>query len=138
MRFARYLFVQVVAYGIDMGGFVLLHNYLQSSPQVANVIGKIMAGIFAFLAHRAFTFGATKQNTSSASQAFRYGLLLALNLPLSALALTLTLKVMPWAVPAKFVADVICVFLTYWLSKRFVFLKESEGAPSAIDSRCDK
>jgi putative flippase GtrA len=137
MRFVRYLFVQVAAYGIDMGLFVLLFSYFQVAPLVANGIGKILAGIFAFLAHRSFTFGIAKCGRS-ARQAIKYGVLLALNVPLSALALGLMLLIVPQAVPAKFAADIICVFLTYWLSKRFVFLGEAgDTSPLVIDKSCD-
>ncbi|MEZ5738038.1 MAG: GtrA family protein [Burkholderiaceae bacterium] len=127
MRFARYLLVQVAAYGIDMGSFVLLHNLLQTAPLPANAVGKVLAGVFAYLSHSRFTFGLASADRS-ADQVVKYALLLALNLPLSALALWIMLMVVPSAVPAKFLADAVCVFLTYWLSKRFVFLNPAAPA----------
>lgn len=127
MRFARYLLVQILAYGLDMGGFVLLFTHLGIDPLVANMVGKVSAGSFAFAAHRSFTFG-VREAGGNAQQAVRYFTLLALNIPLSALVLGAMLWVIPIAVVAKLMADVICVFLTYWLSKRFVFLGGDEAA----------
>lgn len=120
MRFARYVSVQVAAYAIDMGGFVLLSKYLYVPLLVANVISKLVSGIFAFSVHRAFTF---RLNSSDRTfkQATSYFVLLALNLPISALILHAVLQVVTWAVAAKFISDVICVLINYWLSKRFVF-----------------
>lgn len=128
MKFLRYVGVQVVAYGIDMGSFLLFLHLAGFGPLTANVLGKLLAGLFAFFAHRAFTFavpGADRQ----ASQALRYFLLLALNLPLSSLVLAALLQVIAAEVPAKFLADVVCVCLTYWLSKHYVFTRL--GAPAA-------
>lgn len=134
MRFVRYLLVQVVAYGLDMGGFLLLFAYLGGDPLVANVVGKLMAGLFAFVAHRSFTFGVAGTGATG-QQAVRYFTLLALNIPLSSLVLSVMLWVVPMAVVAKFVADVICVILTYWLSKRFVFLSGEAASSTVADGR---
>ncbi|MFY2567224.1 MULTISPECIES: GtrA family protein [Achromobacter] len=120
MRFIRYLSVQVAAYAIDMGGFVLLSKYLHVPLLAANVISKLAAGIFAFLVHRAFTFR-LQGSDAALRQAAIYFALLALNLPLSALILHAMLQVVAWPVAAKFISDVICVLFNYWLSKRFVF-----------------
>lgn len=121
MQFARYLSVQVAAYAIDMGGFVLLSKYLYMPVLMANVIGKLCAGIFAFAVHRAFTFR-LQGSDRTLRQAMTYFILLALNLPMSALILHGTLQIVVWPVVAKFISDVVCVLITYWLSKRFVFL----------------
>ncbi|MDH1147169.1 GtrA family protein [Pseudomonas mosselii] len=121
MRFFRYLLVQVLAYAVDLGGFALLVNGWGTNPLLANTIGKVLAGLFAFVAHRQFTFGVTTASSRS-RQALRYFALLALNIPLSALILSALLWALPMPLVAKFIADVACVFLTYWLSKRFVFL----------------
>lgn len=49
-------------------------------------------------------------------------MLLILNIPLSSLALSLMLTITSITVIAKVVADAVCVFITYWISKRFVFV----------------
>lgn len=134
MRFVRYLLVQVIAYGLDMGGFLLLFAFLGADPLVANVVGKLMAGLFAFVAHRSFTFGVADAGTAG-HQAVRYFTLLALNIPLSSLVLSAMLWVIPMAVIAKFVADVICVIFTYWLSKRFIFLGGESASPTVAGGR---
>lgn len=120
MGFVRYLLVQVLAYGLDMGGFLLLFTRFGVDPLVANMASKVLAGLFAFFAHRNFTFDVATVG-GKGQQAVRYFALLALNIPFSALVLGSILWVISMTVVAKFVADVICVFLTYSLSKRFVF-----------------
>lgn len=134
MRFTRYLLVQVVAYGLDMGGFVLLFTYFDVHPLLANVIGKVLAGLFAFVAHQSFTFGVAAAG-GTRRRAVRYFTLLALNIPLSALILSAMLWVIPMTVVAKFAADAIGVLLTYWLSKRFVFLSGDTSAPAVVAGR---
>jgi len=120
LKFVRYIGVQLAAYALDMGGFLLALNFFGASPLVANVFGKVIAGGFAFFAHRSFTFQVA-QNSSPSSQALKYFGLLALNIPLSSAVLAGMLYVVPQPVASKFISDVICVALTYWLSKRFVF-----------------
>ena len=44
MQFVRYLVIQVLAYGLDMGGFVLLFSHFGVDPLLANVICKLLAG----------------------------------------------------------------------------------------------
>lgn len=135
MRFARYIAVQVLAYGLDMGSFLLALSWWGAQPLLANVFGKVVAGCFAFFAHRSFTFDAAA-DARRGSQAVMYTLLLALNIPLSAAALAVVLAVVPHPVLAKFLSDVICVLVTYWLSKRYVFSareKSSQTSGPGID-----
>jgi len=116
--FSRYLGVQVVAYGIDMGGFLLLSIVL--GPLTANVLSKIAAGIFAFIAHRRITFKVHGRGDGR-KQLLKYALLLGLNIPLSSGLLALLL---PWIAPAalaKLAGDVACVGLTFVLSRYVVF-----------------
>ena len=120
MTFARYVLIQLFAYVIDMGGFLLMINAHWSGPFVANVIGKIFAGLFAFVAHRHFTFQGAQLGGSKA-QAFKYFILLALNMPLSTGVLAALLMITDHPALAKVFADGICVLLTYWLSKTFIF-----------------
>lgn len=133
MQFVRYVLVQVLAYGVDMGAFIVLLQSLDLDPLVANLIGKILAGLFAFAVHRSFTFGLDKAGTLQ--QAVRYFTLLALNIPLSAAVLAAMLWVIPLAIVSKLAADVVCVFLTYWLTKRFVFLRGNSIADSTADGQ---
>lgn len=120
MTFARYVAIQLFAYLIDMGGFLLLIHSSWSGPFVANVAGKTAAGLFAFVAHRHFTFqGAHKSGRKA--QAVKYFVLLALNMPLSTAVLAVLLMIIEHAALAKGIADGICVLLTYWLSKTFIF-----------------
>lgn len=118
--FSRYFLVQLLAYGLDIGGFVLLSSGLGIHPLTANIVGKVAAGTFAFLAHRHFTFEAVP-HASFKSQLLRYALLLALNVPLSSAILALLLPVFPWAAVGKVAADALCIGLTFFLSKRLVF-----------------
>ena len=134
MRFVRYVMVQVVAYGLDMGGFLLLITYATMEPLPANVIGKVLAGLFAFVAHRSFTFGVSG-TSGTRQQAIRYFTLLTLNIPLSTLLLGASLWLIPFAVAAKFVADVVLVLLTYWLSKRFIFLSGDASPPAIVEDK---
>jgi putative flippase GtrA len=121
-KFIRYVAVQVIAYGLDMGGFLFCQKYLGIEPIVANVVGKIASGIFAFFVHRTFTFRLAP-GEKKATQALRYFLLLALNVPLSSAVLSGVIRVVSPPALAKFISDVLCVFLTYWLTKKFVFTK---------------
>ena len=134
MRFMRYLLIQVLAYGLDMGGFILLFAHFGIDPLIANMAGKGLAGLFAFVAHRHFTFGVAK-TSGKAQQAVRYFTLLALNIPFSALMLSAVLWVIPMAVIAKFVADVVCTFVSYWLSKHFVFLGRDAAETHIVNGR---
>lgn len=121
MRFVRYLMVQLVGYGLDMGSFILLITYLAIDPIPANIVGRLISGVFAFFIHRRFTFSEAESGPK-VQQAARYFTLMVVNLPISSLILSATLWMIPMATLAKFVADVMGIFLTYWLTKRFVFL----------------
>lgn len=120
-RFIRYLSVQLVGYGLDMGTFILLVTYAAIDPIPANIVGRLLSGVFAFFIHRRFTFHEAEHG-AKVQQAMRYFTLMVVNLPISSLILSGTLWLIPWTTAAKFVADVLGVFLTYWLTKRFVFL----------------
>lgn len=124
MTFIRYVGVQLVAYAIDLGVFVLLYHAAIAGPIAANVAAKIAAGLFAFHAHRSYTFrveGAARIGREAA----KYALLLALNVPLASALLALLMLVVPSATVAKIVADVVCVGLTFMLTRHGVF-----GQPS--------
>ena len=127
MTFVRYGLVQVVAYAIDMGCFLLLVWSGLSGPLLANVAAKVAAGLFAFAAHRRFTFG-TGERANTLGQGLRYFSLLALNIPLSSGLLALLLLWIPQPAPAKFLSDVVIVALTYWVSKKLVFTSARGGS----------
>lgn len=120
MTFVRYIAVQVVAYGIDMGVFLAVLSLGIFGPVISNVPAKIAAGVFAFFVHQHFTFRVSRAEREK-KQAVQYFLLLALNVPISSAVLSLVLLVIDWTVPAKFVSDVLCVAFSFWVSKKWVF-----------------
>ena len=130
MTFVRYTVIQIVAYVIDMGGFLLLLYTQLLTPVPANILGKLAAGIFAFFFHKHFTFR-IGFGPGTAGHAARYFALLTLNIPLSSFVLVLQLAWINDPSVAKIVADVICIALTYLTSKYFVFTKTEVNARSA-------
>jgi putative flippase GtrA len=123
MKFICYIMVQLLAYMIDMGSFLLMLGYLAFNPIVANVIGKLAGGVFAFIAHRNITFKSNHKK-DKAAQARRFFMLSLLNIPLSSMLLLGLLTCVPYTVLAKFMADVSCVFFNYWVNKTFVFVAQ--------------
>lgn len=123
--FSRYVAVQLVAYVFDMGTFVLL-GLAGVQPVAANVASKLVAGAFAFISHRRFTFGVHRQRDGGAQLA-KYAVLLAVNIPLSSALLALLLRWIPFPIPAKLLADAIGIVLTFALSRHLVF-RVSKGA----------
>jgi len=119
--FSRYLGVQIIAYGIDIGGFLLL--CLLISPVPANVLSKMAAGSFAFIAHRRVTFKVHRYG-GGRGQLLKYAALLAINIPISSGLLVLLLTWLPVAALAKIVSDTICVGMTFVLSRHLVFTRK--------------
>ncbi|WMN19751.1 GtrA family protein [Pseudomonas piscis] len=129
MTFIRYGAVQVLAYALDMGAFLLLLSFFKNEPVLANIAGKGVAGVFAFFLHRHFTFQSTASN--SKVQAIRYFSLLVVNIPIVSILLGAGLYFFDNPAVVKFIADVACVLLTYWVSKLFVFHSDKyDSAPS--------
>jgi len=126
LTFVRYVLVQLVAYGLDLGTFEALVRYGAVAPVLANLAGKVPAGLFAFVAHRGFTFGVADSGRPHA-QALRYFALLLLNAPLSSLILAALLAVVTQVTVAKIAADVLSVGLTFALTRYFVFRERSRG-----------
>ncbi|APW36526.1 hypothetical protein RD110_04320 [Rhodoferax koreense] len=120
MTFLRYGLVQLFAYGIDFGGFLLLMSVAGLAPLTANLVCKFAAGVFAFAAHRRFTFRVGDAG-SSLGQGVRYFALLGLNIPLTTGLLALLLRWFSHPAVAKFMADVLILVFTYWVSKKLVF-----------------
>ena len=125
MTFVRYVSIQLLAYGIDMGVFLLILQTGLAAPIWANVLAKLAAGLFAFILHRYFTFRAVESGALK-HQVVRYFVLLALNIPVASAILVLLLLWIGEPVVAKFIADIICVALTYVVSKRFVFIGQQK------------
>lgn len=118
--FSRYFAVQVGAYAIDFGTFVLLAHGVGLGVLYANAAGKVVAGAIAFVAHRRITFQANRRGNLP-GHLFRYVLLLGLNIPLSSLVLALLLRFIEWPLLAKIASDGICLGLTFMLSRHLVF-----------------
>lgn len=119
-QFMRYQLVGVVTYGVDISAFLVLLMILDIDLLLANMISKVLAGLFAFFAHRMFTFGVVT-STGRGRQVIFYFSLLALNVPLSALILSAVLWVIPVEVVAKVLSDVILVLISYFQLKFIVF-----------------
>jgi len=134
LTFLRYLAVQVVAYGIDVGVFFALFATGVAVPVVANLGGKLCAGGVAFLAHRRFTFR-VQQPQGRASEAVKYFTLLALNAPISSLLLAGLLLFVTNVMAAKILADVLSVGLTFTLTKYVVFGARRRSVSHAADTR---
>lgn len=135
MTFLRYLAIQVLAYGIDMGAFLLALHFSLVGPIAANVIAKLAAGGFAFAAHRHFTFSVGGRGFIK-RQAMRYFLLLAVNVPIASALLALILLWIPVPAVAKFLSDVVGVAFTYILSKYFIFnAHDSQPEGSVRDAK---
>lgn len=119
MTFVRYGAIQVLAYALDMGTFLLLLSVFNDQAVLANIAGKGVAGVFAFFLHRHFTFQST--GSSGKAQALRYFSLLAINIPVASALLGIGLFFVDNPTAVKFASDVVCVLMTYWISKLFVF-----------------
>lgn len=131
MTFFKYLTIQVLAYGIDMGVFLLLLHLDGPGPIVANVVSKMAAGCFAFVSHRSFTFGVASSGLVR-RQAMRYFFVLAINVPTASAILGMILIWLPLPVVAKFLADVVCVALSYLLSKHFIFNVHTTSSDNSV------
>lgn len=129
MTFIRYGAIQLMAYALDMGTFLLLMALFKDQPVLANIAGKGVAGVFAFFLHRHFTFQST--GVGSKAQAVRYFSLLAINIPAASALFSVGLYFVNSPAPVKFVSDVACVVLTYWISKLFVFHSDTRPPTSA-------
>lgn len=125
MSLLRYIFIQLLAYGIDMGLFLSAVYFTEMGPVIANVIAKTGAGMFAFFGHRAFTFG-LKSHQHDPAQMVRYLILLGVNIPLSAAVLWTVLTPFPHPVVAKIVSDIAIILINFWLSRHWVFQKPTK------------
>lgn len=120
MIIVRYVAVQLVAYAVEMASFALMFEGLHFALINSNIFSKIIAGLFAFFVHRVFTFQIERKPIIGV-QAFKYFLLLGLNIPVSSLFLWTFTRLMPSPIIAKLFADILCIGLTYIISKKLVF-----------------
>lgn len=120
MTFLRYVAVQLAAYAIDMGVFFALFAPGLATPAIANLVGKVAAGLFAFFAHRHYTFQVRIPH-GRAIAAIKYFTLLAFNAPISSLILMGILTFVANVVLAKVLSDVVSVGLTFALTRWLVF-----------------
>jgi len=120
---ARYIVVGAVAYLIDFCSFVITLK-LGMSAFNSNIVGKVNGGIFGFFAHRHFTFKV--KHGLKINQAMRYFFLLALYAPVSSFILKLVMYFIHVSILAKFISDVICIILSYLLTKYIVFMKKHQ------------
>lgn len=124
-QFGRYVAIQVVAYGLDMGTFLVLINIFGDHPVWANVASKMGAGTFAFFAHRQITFAL--HGRGAPVEVVKYIALLLTNVPMTSVVLVVLLRWIDDVVLAKFIADVSCVGITFLLAKFFVFKQPDTG-----------
>lgn len=118
--FTRYFFIQAALYLLDMGIFIFLCRLFLFPAVGANIVGKVIASLAAFVAHRFFTFGITGQD-QLIRQAASFITLLLLNIPVSTLLLTLFLRGITWPEIAKLLADVMTLGINFLLIKKFIF-----------------
>lgn len=174
MTFIRYVTIQLVAYIIDMGGFLIILKFGVFGPLPSNVVSKIAAGIFAFFAHRHVTFRCSEKANRN-MQAILYFTLLVINIPFSTIVLSVILEflytvnildacnylvklvkisildilvqpamenrlkfLLDQTTIAKLISDILCIFVTYWLSKAFVFGHSRSNIPVAVQSKSSK
>lgn len=118
LTFGKYVGVQLVNYGIDLGLFLLFLDILGWPIWLAAFLSRTLSGIFTFISHKFFTFGA--RGTSLKREAILYFSLLFGYAPVAAALVTYISQYLS-PVPAKLVADVISVVITYNLTRRLVF-----------------
>lgn len=116
----RYIIVQMLAYGIDMGVFLLAVSVVGVGPLPANIVSKVCAGFFAFLMHRQFTFR-LQESQYDRTQPLKYFLLLGLNVPLATVLLWFVLTLISHAVIAKVLSDIAIIFINFMLSRHWVY-----------------
>lgn len=130
MVLARYNLVQVLAYGLDYGVFWLVLALAPGQLVAANVASKLAAGVFAFVLHKYVTFQKRGTGRIVRELALYFALLGGNTVVATALLGVLTAFLPPLA--AKPVADVLCMAVTFVLTKVFVF-KDHGPAVSVRD-----
>jgi putative flippase GtrA len=124
-QIAKYSVIQVIAYLMDYVIFIVLTYFFSAPSLPSNVVGKIISGIFSYFAHRHFTFS-QEEKSNVWAEAVRYFSVLGLNVPLSSGLLAVISQFLPLLV-AKFIADVLCVALSFKLTQSVVFRQKPAG-----------
>jgi putative flippase GtrA len=123
-----YGIVQILAFALELAVFAIVLYFTETMIVTSNLLGKIAAGGFAFVAHRIFTFRGEKKWSVSA-QAGLYALSLLANAGISSCALVALVFFGLGPFTAKIVADVGLIALTFTLTRQFIFSrKQSVGA----------
>lgn len=125
LKFIKYNIVQLAAYGIELVVFFSCLFVFPNSLVGSNIAAKSSAGLFAFFAHKHFTFQ-KKGNKEIRKEALRYILVLLANTAFGSLLLVLLADVIPSSV-AKPISDVITVGLTFILTHNIVFKYDNES-----------
>ena len=121
-RLAIYGSISAIGYGIDMGTFLILTNAADVGLLTSNVLSKILSAGFSFSAHRRFTFPQV-DSSGRGDQVIKYFLLVGLNIPIATTILALLSQWISPPAMAKFIADLLCVLLSYVQTKHLVFSK---------------
>lgn len=124
---SKYLLVQIAVYLFEFAIFALGLAYLSSDSDIVllNAAAKCVALLVAFFMHKYWTF---EKGGSGAvfDELGRYLLLFAFNLALSSGLTWIFLVVDFWPQAAKILADTICVIVTYYLTKNYIFNFKAE------------
>jgi putative flippase GtrA len=115
--------VTFLAYALDMGTFLLLSHILGGQYIFANICSKLISAVFGYFLHRHFTFRSTEATGSK--QAIGYFSLVAVNIPINTGLFSVLLTLVAPSALAKFIADVACLLMNYWISKVAIFKKGS-------------
>jgi putative flippase GtrA len=118
---AIYVLVQLVAYGIDVGSFSVVHFIWHADAWAANIIAKGAAGCFALFTHRNVTFQATAHQPLLIQAAKYFALLLVNSIAASILLYIFMLALPNATMAAKIVSDVILLVVSFLASKTLVF-----------------
>jgi putative flippase GtrA len=134
---ARYIAVQVAAYGVELATFWV---FLAIDPRliaVGNVVGKFNAGLFAFVSHRHFTFRGEKRR-SLRDQLLLYGLSLAGNSLLGTALLLGLVRLGLGETTAKLAADCGLIALTFAVSRSLIFARAAVAPPGPERAPVDR
>lgn len=118
-RALRYCAIALLAYALDMGGYVFMIN-IGIKPIFANGSIKIFAAIFGFFMHRNFTYK-IKDRSKMHIHAYRYFGMAFLYTPLSTIVLYLSLSLFYEPIFSKLFSDIILILITYIITTSFTF-----------------
>jgi putative flippase GtrA len=119
-KILRYNLVQVSAYVIDIGLFMVVVFLLPERLAIANFCGKAFAGVYAFIFHKYFTFRSVVGGGGK-GEALRFTLLNIFTFFMSTFFLLLFTPYITDTFFSKLLADVICIGMTFLLANKLVF-----------------